>query len=296
MDYFASGKLLLFGEYLVLKGSKSLSIPLRYGQKMTIQNSANENLNWISRVNEKTWFSAVFSKNLEVLHSSNVENAEIIKKLLRIIKRERPALFSTGLHIEINGDFPLNWGFGSSSTLISLVAQWSEIDPYFLLKKSFGGSGYDVACATAKSPIIFQKKENEITPVILSSEITSQLLFIYSGEKQNTRNEINRFKRLNVRIEDACLMDEIILSVVNANQIDEFEKCIVESETLLSGILNLPTIKNDKFKDYPYTMKSLGAWGGDFFMATFRHKEAAGNYFSNLGFPIQFTYSQLIRK
>ena len=49
----------------------------------------------------------------------------------------------------------MNWGLGSSSTLISLLSQWSGVAPEKLLSTSFGGSGYDVACATAKDAIIY---------------------------------------------------------------------------------------------------------------------------------------------
>ena len=73
------------------------------------------------------------------------------------------------------------------------------------------------------------------------------------------------------------------------------EKWVVESENLISGILKSPAIKENKFKNYPFTLKSLGAWGGDFFMATFRDEKEARNSFSNLGYSIQFNYSQLIK-
>ena len=52
--------------------------------------------------------------------------------------------------------FPRAWGLGTSSTLISLIAQWAKCDPFELLFEAFGGSGYDIACATANSPISYQ--------------------------------------------------------------------------------------------------------------------------------------------
>jgi mevalonate kinase len=46
MNYYASGKLLIFGEYLVLKGAKCLAIPLRYGQKLSVEKSNQDNILW----------------------------------------------------------------------------------------------------------------------------------------------------------------------------------------------------------------------------------------------------------
>jgi hypothetical protein len=118
---------------------------------------------------------------------------------------------------------------------------------------------------------------------------------VYSGKKQSSKNEIERFNKLEIQKEDIYKMDQIVSSVIQSDQIDEFEKWVVESENLISGIIHSPVIKENKFKDYPFTLKSLGAWGGDFFMATYRNEKEARNYFSNLGYSIQFNYSQLIK-
>ena len=49
-------------------------------------------------------------------------------------------------------EFDKSWGLGSSSTLISLISQWTNANPYELLTKSFGGGGYDIACANNNQP------------------------------------------------------------------------------------------------------------------------------------------------
>ena len=41
----------------------------------------------------------------------------------------------------------------TSSTLIANLAKWSNVDPYILLSETFGGSGYDIACASAKKAL-----------------------------------------------------------------------------------------------------------------------------------------------
>jgi mevalonate kinase len=296
MIYYASGKLLLFGEYLVLKGAECLAIPLKYGQKLTVEESADNFLKWTSTINSDAWFSTKFSTNLDILNTSDQQKAEALKNVLAVIKLERPELFKTGLDIKINADFSLEWGFGSSSTLISCLSQWSGIDPFTLLKQTFGGSGYDIACATAKSPILYENDTHQSVPVYLFPKVTSKLLFVYSGKKQQSSGEVNRFNSIGITTDEIKKMDSIVLSAIKATQIQNFEDCILKSENLLSGILKMKPIKESQFNDYPFSIKSLGAWGGDFFMATFRKENEARNYFAQAGFPIQFNFNEIIKK
>ncbi|MEO8823605.1 MAG: GYDIA family GHMP kinase [Ginsengibacter sp.] len=296
MNYFASGKLLLFGEYLVLKGSGCLAIPLKYGQKMQVENSDQNNFNWVSKIDEKVWFSCAFSKDLEIIETPDFVKADTLMTLLKIIKEEKPSLFQTGQNFQTQLDFPLEWGWGSSSTLISLLSQWSKIDPYLLLKSSLGGSGYDIACATANTPIIYDMESHETIPVYLFPKITSKLLFVYSGKKQISEKEVKQFSPLKISTDKVEKMKSIIILAAKATQIDVFEDATEESENLLSPILNSPTLKEKYFADYPFAIKSLGAWGGDFFMATFRKENDARSYFAGKGYSVLFNYNEIIKK
>lgn len=296
MDYYASGKLLLFGEYLVLKGSESLAIPLSYGQKMLVKNSGENFFNWTSKVNESVWFSCHFSPNFEIIETTDPGKAGLLRKLLKFIDTQKPALFQTRSDFQTQMDFRLEWGFGSSSTLISLLAQWSETDPYLLLKNSFGGSGYDVACANAATPIIYDMESHQTVPVYLFPKIISKLLFVYSGKKQSSEEEVNQFNSLKISPEHVKKMREIIVTAVKSTQIDTFENAMDESEKLLSKILGMPSLKEEKFTDYPFSIKSLGAWGGDFFMAVYRKESEARNYFLEKGYSVMFNYNELIKK
>jgi hypothetical protein len=53
-------------------------------------------------------------------------------------------------------NFPLEWGLGSSSTLISNLAWWAGVDPFELLFSTSSGSGYDIACARQKTPLLYR--------------------------------------------------------------------------------------------------------------------------------------------
>lgn len=294
MEFCASGKILLFGEYLVLKGSQCLAIPLQYGQKAIITVNNTNQHTWKSFERGKEWFTCKFDHTLALINSTNIEKATIIQKLLLFIFEGNPAIFRGGLDFNIHSDFPKEWGFGSSSSLISILSQWGSYDPYLLLARSFGGSGYDIACATAITPLLYRAQPRSVEPVSLSHVITGQLLFIYSGRKQSSQAEVSRFSSMEVTKSVIERINKIISEVLRATAIEDFEACIIKSEILVSDVTHLERIQNQLFPDYPYAIKSLGAWGGDFFMATFRDKKVAECYFNRKGYTTCFTYSQLI--
>jgi len=296
MNFYASGKLLLFGEYLVLKGSGCLAIPLSYGQKMQVEFSETDFFEWTSSYNDDAWFSCIFSKMLEIINTSDLPKAQMLTGLMEIIKEMDPYLFEKGLNFHTEMNFQPEWGFGSSSTFISLLAQWSKTDPYLLLKKSFGGSGYDIACATAKTPVIYDMENHQTVPVYLFPKVTSKILFVYSGKKKDSNEAVKQFSAQTVSDDDIEKMKRIIIAAANATQIDVFEEAMEESEKLLSHILKLKPVKEFFFADYPYAIKSLGAWGGDFFMASFRKENEARKYFEEKGYTTLFNYNELIKK
>jgi mevalonate kinase len=48
VKFNSNGKLLLSGEYLVLKGAESLSIPTRFSQTLEVSNNASGKIKWES--------------------------------------------------------------------------------------------------------------------------------------------------------------------------------------------------------------------------------------------------------
>ncbi|MDF3028293.1 MAG: hypothetical protein K0S23_2600 [Fluviicola sp.] len=282
---------MLFGEYLVLNGSDCLAFPLKFGQTLSVTKS--DELIWESYSKHGMWFSVSMDSDFTIRDTNNEEVAEILKQLFVVIRTEKPDLdFSQKFRAEAN--FELNWGLGSSSTLISLLSQWSGVETRKLLDVSFGGSGYDVACATAKAPIIYAngkvKKE-----VHLPELITDKLLFIYLGNKQNSREEIKRFKKSNVAQHQVDTMNTIIASALQTDKIEVFEQQLDLSEELISSIIGTVKLKQRLFDDYAYSIKSLGAWGGDFFLATYRDLKTAKSYFGEKGYDVLFTYQEFIK-
>lgn len=282
---------MLFGEYLVLNGSDCLAFPLKFGQTLSVTKS--DGITWESYSKHGIWFSVSMSNDFTVLDTNNEEVAGILRQLFLVIRAEKPDLdFNQRFKAEAN--FELNWGLGSSSTLISLLSQWSGVEPRKLLDVSFGGSGYDVACATATAPILYAtgnvKKE-----VLLPESITNQLLFVYSGNKQNSREEIKRFKKSEVTQHQVDAMNEMISNALQTDKIEVFEQQLDLSEELISSTIETTKLKQRLFTDYPYSIKSLGAWGGDFFLATYRDLETAKSYFEEKGYDVLFTYQEFIK-
>lgn len=295
-SFSASGKLLLFGEYLVLRDSLSLAIPLSYGQTLELNSSTNPGIYWVSKEQGKKWLSIQFSEDLEILKSNDHEKAIIVQKLLQFIKKGNPKATTKGVQIVFNTDFDRNFGFGTSSTFISLLSQWSGINPYQLLEESFGGSGYDIAAATAQKPFVYNRQEKITQYIDLPKSITDNLLFIYLGSKQSSAQEIAKFKDLETSPTQIEQMNKIVEASISCKTMEEWESLMEESETLLSGILQTKPVKELLFADYPYAVKSLGAWGGDFVMASCRDIEESRRYFIDKNFDQAiFTFNELIK-
>lgn len=289
--YQASCKLMLFGEYLVLEGSNSLAFPLKYSQSLEV--TPGKSFTWESYSRNGRWFEMKLHKDLNIDETNDEEKAKILQGLIQHIHRSKPSLDMLNT-FRVRANFNMQWGIGSSSTLISILAQWSGLDPYELSQRSFGGSGYDIACATASQMITYRMEDKVANPVELNEAVTDKLLFIYSGSKQSSKDEIKRFEKSTTQESDISTMDDIINQALAAKSIEEFEVQIDRSEDLLSPILGLEKLKQHIFADYEYSIKSLGAWGGDFFLATYRDSNEARDYFREKGYETMFTYNELL--
>ena len=165
-NYYSHGKFLLTGEYLVLKGALALALPLKLGQSMVVETFQETSLRWDAYKIDGLWFSVTLNpKTLEIVDCDDQSKAEKLAQILKAVRQLNPAAFEGGLCFKTHLDFDPNWGLGSSSTLIANLSQWANVNPYKLLKMTFGGSGYDIACATAKRPIYYQVKTEVPEPV-----------------------------------------------------------------------------------------------------------------------------------
>ena len=312
MTQHANGKLLLTGEYFVLDGALALALPTQLGQKMSIRPNPQLGWSWKSYDhNNKLWFSAVFRlPDLELKRDKNNPIGKRLQQILRAAKQLNPVFFNklAPLIVETHLEFPLNWGLGSSSTLINLLAQWVGVNPYVLLDLSFGGSGYDIACATAEQPIFYQKinSQVQVEPAHFHPPFQEQLYFVYLGKKQNSRAGIERYRASKAKkgqaiqtskdfkflIEDISAISKAIAEV---SQLKTFNNLLVEHEKIVAATLKIDRAQTRYFSDYWGVIKSLGAWGGDFILATSEENEATTkSYFNKKGLDVVFRYGEMV--
>ena len=296
--YHAHGKLLLTAEYFVLLGAKAIALPLQYGQRMDVSVGKQERvISWKAFMQEGLWFSCDFQlPELKIIHSSDAEKAVILQDALKAIQQMNPNFaFNGGLEIHTKIDFHNQWGLGSSSTLIANLASWANVDPFELNEQIFNGSGFDIACASADGPIFYQKNKLPV-PLDLDYPFSDHLYFIYSGSKKSTRNEVRRFLNEGAispsQIEQINIISE---QIADAKTLVDFQCLIHEHEQLVSGLLNIPTVKSSYFSDFDGEVKSLGAWGGDFYLvATPMDDRCVLNYFKEKGLRVVFPWNELV--
>ncbi|QTY26743.1 hypothetical protein [Flavobacterium sp. CS20] len=157
-NFYSHGKLLLTGEYVVLDGAKALALPCKLGQSLSVKSISGRQNQWISYLkNAQVWKTIDFDLK-EILENKTSDNFKTrLFQILKIIYQEKPELFEKTYVFSTRLEFNNNWGLGSSSTLINNLAQWSKIDPYFLLEQSFGGSGYDIVCNSTTTTFYISK-------------------------------------------------------------------------------------------------------------------------------------------
>ena len=82
--------------------------------------------------------------------------------------------------------------------------------------------------------------------------------------------------------------------MIEAPNLVEFRIAMENHEDELSRILGVEKIASS-FKDLPGSIKSLGAWGGDFVMiATEVTRDTLQQYLSERGIQILFSYKELV--
>jgi len=301
--YRSNGKLLLTGEYVVLDGARALAIPTKYGQSLTVEPNTSNSIVWKSfNELENLWFEDEFyiESTSNRLKLKAVNYTEVSKRLIQILKsihELNPEFLSSnqGYTITTHQDFNRLWGLGTSSTLINNLANWAQVDAYKLLEKTFSGSGYDIACAQNNTPITYQlnyRQKPTVEPIAFNPSFKSNLYFVYLNQKQNSRDGISAYKK-NAKI-DADIIDkinEITDAIISCKSLSEFEKLIQLHEEIISTLIKQDTIKSRLFKDFEGSIKSLGAWGGDFVLVT--SETDPTSYFSSKGFDVIMPYSEM---
>lgn len=299
--FYSNGKLLITGEYLVLDGAQAFALPTKQGQNLIIEEGKKDQIQWKSFDFDGTiWFedTVLFE---EIISGKTSDTSSVKSTLIEILHegyKMNPNFLNTeeGYKVSTELTFPRNWGLGTSSTLINNIAQWLQIDAFTLLKNSFGGSGYDIGCAQNNCPIVFEIKARQPTVkhIEFHPEFTKDLYFVYLNKKQNSKTAIEAYqknKKTNLA-EIITATNNLTKAAYQAKTLADFETVLREHENNLSAILETPTVQAQLFPDFEGTIKSLGAWGGDFVLAASTTNPTA--YFNAKGFDTVIPFEEMI--
>ncbi len=288
---------MICGEYFALYGGLVLAIPTKKGQIMSVDfNHSDENiLKWENyQPNQELWFKCLISLNdFSVIETSDINIAERLLTFLKNAKTFNPNFLEEKgqYHIKNFLEFFPNEGLGSSSSFTNNLAMWSEVNPFHLHFKSFVGSGFDVAIAQKNQAILY-KNENQnlsIQTINWKPSFSDEIYFIYLNKKQVSRESIKNIPQANPEIINE--INKIVIKISVIDDISGFKALINQIENITSNFLNIPTIKETLFSDYPDVIKSLGAWGGDYIMVLGKENIS---YFKEKGFDKVYSFDEMV--
>jgi mevalonate kinase len=306
-QFYGHGKLLLSGEYFIMDGAQGLALPTSVGQSMTVKyrHSYQPTLNWKSIDHSgKIWFESDY----DFWHFNPIKNQDnakqdFVHQVLSAVRMQNPHFLrdEMDVFVETKIEFPIEWGLGSSSTFLYNVAQWAYVSPFELLKKTIGGSGYDIACAQAMGPIRFQKVDSkpQWESVPFNPSFSDNIYFLYLGHKQSSQAEVEAYESRTIDGKASIVNDLTSLTqeMIACQSFATFNKIIISHEDIISRALGYEKVKDTYFKDFWGEVKSLGAWGGDFAMVTSdRSPSETRDYFSEKGFGTFIPFHEIARK
>ncbi len=303
----SSGKLMISGEYLVLAGANALAMPVSYGQTLHIESAPSKNIcvEWKTIIQENQWL--VFSFHGTGLHAdesamtaSQETSVRFIQSILLAAKQINPSFLSEGRvwHVRSALDFKLDWGLGSSSSLISNIAWWAGVNPFDLFYQIASGSGYDIACARSKKPILYtytgKNKYPLIKPVDFNPPFSDHMVFLYSGKKQDSARSIRDFNPAAVPDAIIAQISDLSEQMASSNHLKDFMEMMRLHENILGECLGMRPVQQKYFTDFSGVVKSLGAWGGDFLLAVAdMDQKKIIRYFQDKGYDPVFTFEEM---
>lgn len=297
--FHANGKLLISGEYLVLKGALSLAVPCQFGQRMEVEKINSDALHWKSvLMNGDVWVEEII--DIHALSKKITASDSILHQILKSTIRQKPDFSKTLLNKKVTTflEFPLQWGLGSSSTLIHLISQWSGADAITINADVLNGSGYDIACAGVHRPILFKKDEEGAVwdTVQFTPPSPEKIFFVHLNRKQNSKESVENFLITNKKFtEEIETISEISEALLFCDNFSDFIILLQEHEEVMQYVLQQEKIQSELFSDFPGVVKSLGAWGGDFVLAAAEmNGTEAISYFRTKGFDTVINYNQMV--
>ncbi|MFM7379900.1 MAG: hypothetical protein ACKO2X_02190, partial [Bacteroidota bacterium] len=220
-------------------------------------------------------------------------------------------LHQEGLTVKTQLDFARSWGLGSSSTALALLAQWLGVDARHLYALTTNGSGYDLEVAMQNSSILFRLPEGRpitnslsaaplepiVQPIPYRSPQGGGLWLVDPGGKQISAKEVVRYRNLDTNQRLACVekISSLSIALATCQDVNMMMDCFEQHDVVLEKLLGQPCLQRSAGNGFPGRLKSLGAWGGDLFLAVSPSSEDALHWLENQANWSIYPFEQLIR-
>ena len=291
-------KLLITGEYAVMKGAKALAVPLKYKQHLLVKPDSGHLIRWKSYLPDKSlWMEAAYDRDtLRQVEGDKTSQSQLIRNILSVLKELQPNLFKRGYNMETRLEFSPQWGWGTSSSLIANLSKWAQINPFELLDRTFNGSGYDVTVALGGKQLLFWREglKRHWQFVHWKPRFRRHLYFVHLNRKQDTVKTLKKYNRLDPPAETLELITNLTERMLHTDSLDEFMALMTEHEAVTGQMIGQKPVKQKLFADFDGAIKSLGAWGGDMIMAA--GGKDTPEYFKEKGYQVVFGFDELINQ
>ena len=297
----AHGKLLLTSEYVVLCGAKALALPTRFGQTLSVYPiDSQEEFEWcVVDIEGECIYNQRWSADLKCVLDPHPWDLKLKEFLNAFLYQRKSTLYShiLGYRFYFQLDFNPQWGLGTSSTLLALLGDYFQLDPYRVLERTIGGSGYDLACAFSTGPISYRiapdTAQREIQQHTFDPPYGQQIHFVYQNKKQHSDVQIRAFDKGRITAKQLSFFSELSLRILECQNMEHFSDLVNQHEHHMATILDRPRLSS-RFPDFSGSLKSLGAWGGDFMLAV-GDTSYINTYFNTKGFHTILSWKEMIK-
>lgn len=293
---------MLTGEYLILEGAVGLAVPLQKGQSMKVVEGQGAELHWLTKDQHgNKWFECKMNLiDFSIEKTNDEEKAVFIQSLIKSAAQLNSDFLSQWKKYKVTCELEFDpaWGLGTSSTLITNLANWAELSPFELYFDTQEGSGYDVAAAMSDEPLLYQKSDDELSFETFewNQELMDSILVFYQGHKQSSLEEVRAWKsNRKWKQSDVDQVSTISESLAECQRVDEAVKLLRQQLKMMEHILDR-TAYEGIYSDFKGVIKPLGAWGGDFGMALHTDVDYTRQYLKGKNIETIFTLGELAMK
>ena len=206
------------------------------------------------------------------------------EELIRVYRVQKTFVDEKGLDFIFDYDYKINY---------NLIGDYHKLRQIILNILSNAIKYTNKGYIKLKTKQIEFDEKPMVEQVSFNPIFKENLFFVHLNEKQDSKEGIAKFRESNQNTEKEIEMISAISDrFLEATSLEDFDTLIVEHERIISSIIKLKPVKERLFPDYFGEIKSLGAWGGDFILAT--GNSSTPDYFKNRGFETILSYSEMV--